>query len=147
MTKLGQDAAGRVGPRIFGIGARDAGTFAIIRRGPSAWCHISRWEPDQGELTSAIGSMNHVAFDVPADKIDDYRARLLAAGVPCTEVANHDDSEWGISEEMHDGVYVRSMYFQDPDGILLELTGWTRPLTPADVAHEPASVERAPASA
>ena len=60
MTKLGQDAAGRVGPRIFGIGARDAGTFAIIRRGPSAWCHISRWEPDQGELT--LGSWIHATI-------------------------------------------------------------------------------------
>ena len=53
--------------------------------------------PDQGELTSAIGSMNHVAFAVPADKIDEYRTRLIAAGVPCTEVANHDDSEFGLA--------------------------------------------------
>ena len=64
--------------------------------------------------------MNHVAFAVPADKIDEYRTRLIAAGVPCTEVANHDDSEFGLAEEMHPGVFVRSIYFQDPDGILLE---------------------------
>ncbi len=94
--------------------------------------------PDQGELTSAIGSMNHVAFDVPADKIESYRDRLLAAGVDCTEVANHDDSEWGISKEMHPGVFVRSIYFQDPDGILLEFASWTRALGPDDVSHEPA---------
>ena len=50
--------------------------------------------PDQGDLTSAIGSMNHVAFNVSPDKIEEYRERLLAAGVDCTEVANHDDSEW-----------------------------------------------------
>jgi catechol 2,3-dioxygenase-like lactoylglutathione lyase family enzyme len=94
--------------------------------------------PDQGDLTSAIGSMNHVAFDVPVDKIDEYRDRLIAAGVECTEVANHDDSEWGISKQMHDGVFVRSVYFQDPDGILLEFACWTRPLGPHDVSHEPA---------
>ncbi len=94
--------------------------------------------PDQGDLTSAIGSMNHVAFDVAPEKIEEYRDRLIAAGVPCTEVANHDDSEWGISDEMHPGVFVRSVYFQDPDGILLEFACWLRDFTPSDVAHAPA---------
>ena len=32
---------------------------------------------------------------------------------------------------MHPGVFVRSVYFQDPDGILLEFAAWTRSLTPA----------------
>jgi catechol 2,3-dioxygenase-like lactoylglutathione lyase family enzyme len=94
--------------------------------------------PDQGSLTSAIGSMNHVAFSVPADKIEEYRDRLIAAGVDCTEIANHDDSEWGISDDLHPGVFVRSVYFQDPDGILLEFACWTRPLNADDVRHEPA---------
>lgn len=95
--------------------------------------------PDTGELTSAIGSMNHVAFAVPAEKIEAYRQRLLDAGIPCSEVANHDDSEWGISKEMHPGVFVRSVYFQDPDGILLELAATTRVFTPEDVRHAPVS--------
>jgi hypothetical protein len=38
---------------------------------------------------------------------------------------------------LDDGVFVRSVYFFDPDGVLLELAAWTRALTPADVAHEP----------
>ena len=97
-----------------------------------------------GDLTSAVGSMNHVAFDVAPEKIEEYRDRLIAAGVPCTEVANHDDSEWGISDEMHPGVFVRSVYFQDPDGILLEFACWMRSFTPSDVAHAPA---KAPAKA
>jgi len=99
--------------------------------------------PDQGELTSAIGSMNHVAFNVPAERIEDYRDKLLAAGVDCTEVANHDDSEYGLSKKMHPGVFVRSIYFQDPDGILLEFAAWTRALGPDDVRHEPATGARA----
>ncbi len=103
--------------------------------------------PDLGDLTSAIGSMNHVAFDVAPDKIEEYRDRLLAAGVPCTEIANHDDSEWGISEEMHPGVFVRSVYFQDPDGILLEFACWMREFGPDDVAVEPAGAVRAPVEA
>ncbi len=94
--------------------------------------------PGKGDLTSAIGSMNHVAFDVAPEKIEEHAAKLRASGVPCTEVANHDDSEYGISKEMHDGVFIRSVYFFDPDGILLELSCWTRALTEADVAHEPA---------
>jgi catechol 2,3-dioxygenase-like lactoylglutathione lyase family enzyme len=96
--------------------------------------------PDKGDLTSAVGSMNHVAFTVAPEKIDEYRDRLLAAGVDCTEVANHDESEFGISETVHPGVFVRSVYFQDPDGILLEFACWTRELTDDDVAHHPASV-------
>jgi hypothetical protein len=34
-------------------------------------------------------------------------------------------------------VFVRSFYFQDPDGILLEFACWTRAFTDADVAHAP----------
>ena len=92
--------------------------------------------PDQGNATSAHGSMNHVALAVPPEKMDDYVQQLRAAGVDCTDVANHDDSELGIAEEMHPGVYVRSVYFQDPDGILLEFAAWTRSLTPDDVRLE-----------
>ncbi len=95
--------------------------------------------PDTGDLTSAIGSMNHVAFDVAPERIEEYRDRLVAAGVPCSEIANHDDSEWGISKTMHPGVFVRSVYFQDPDGILLELAATTRAFTPDDVRHPPAT--------
>ena len=94
--------------------------------------------PDQGSLTSAIGSMNHVAFTVPAERIEEYRARLTDAGVACTEVANHDESAWGIADAVHPGVFVRSVYFQDPDGILLEMACWTRPLRVDDVRHRPA---------
>ena len=104
--------------------------------------------PDQGELTSAIGSMNHVAFDVAPEKIEEYRDRLVAAGIDCTEVANHDDSEWGIADTLHPGVFVRSIYFQDPDGILLEFACWTRPMgQPGDVRHEPARAAGATATA
>jgi catechol 2,3-dioxygenase-like lactoylglutathione lyase family enzyme len=98
--------------------------------------------PDAGDLTSAIASMNHVAFDVPAERIVEYRERLVAAGIPCSEVANHDDSEWGVSKQMHPGVFVRSVYFQDPDGILLELAATTRAFTPDDVRHAPATSAR-----
>ena len=38
---------------------------------------------------------------------------------------------------MHPGVFVRSVYFQDPDGILLELAAWTKALDESDVRHAP----------
>lgn len=97
--------------------------------------------PDTGDLLSAVGSMNHVAFAVPTERIEEYRDRLLAAGVECSETFNHDDSEWGVARHVHPGVFVRSVYFSDPDGILLELAATTRPFTPADVAHAPASAQ------
>ena len=43
---------------------------------------------------------------------------------------------------MHSGVYVRSIYFQDPDGILLEFACWMRKFNLADVSHTPARVHR-----
>jgi catechol 2,3-dioxygenase-like lactoylglutathione lyase family enzyme len=82
--------------------------------------------------------MNHVAFHVPADAIDGYVGRLRGAGVECSEVMNHDDSEWGVARDTHDGVFVRSVYFRDPDGILLEFAAWTREMGPDDVSHDPA---------
>lgn len=100
--------------------------------------------PDRGSITSAIASMNHVAFQVPAHKMEEYRDKLRAAGVETTEIANHDDSEFGLSEELTDEVFVRSLYFQDPDGILLEFAAWTRPLTDADVSHRPMDAVRPP---
>ena len=69
---------------------------------------------------------------------DDRIDRLIDKGVACSDVLNHDDSEWGVSRDVTDDVFVRSVYFFDPDGILLEFASWTRPLNESDVRHEPA---------
>jgi len=133
---------------FFDCGGGDALAFFWFPDAPEPEPGVSAPtdRPDRGPLTSAIGSMNHVAFDVAPDKIEEYRDRLVAAGVECTEVANHDDSELGISEAMHAGVFVRSVYFLDPDGILLEFAAWTRPFGPGDVRHQGArAARRAPA--
>ncbi len=126
---------------FFDCGGGDTLAFFWFPDAPAAAPGVAAptGRPDQGSLTSAIGSMNHVAFAVPPDQIDEYRDRLRAAGVDCTDVANHDDSEWGIADQDHPGVFVRSVYFQDPDGILLEFACWTRPFSSADVAHAPAT--------
>ena len=100
--------------------------------------------PGRGRLESAIGSMNHVAFDVPAERMEEYHRRLQARGVDCSVILNHDDSPSTVSRDLHPGVFIRSVYFFDPDGILLELAAWTRPLTPADVVHEPRTAAPTP---
>lgn len=104
--------------------------------------------PDEGELASAVGSMNHVAFAVPPEKFDEYHERLSAEGIKVSRVLNHDDSPRGASRDVHEGTFVRSFYFQDPDGVLLEFACWTRTFTEADVAHEPrtAADRRTPSS-
>jgi len=126
---------------FFDIGNGDCLAFFWFADapGPAPGVAAPVARPDNGESTSAVGSMNHIAFEVAPERLEDYRQRLIDQGVDCSVVVNHDDSEWTVSEEMHPGVFVRSVYFQDPDGILLELAAWTRPFTDADVAHEPAT--------
>ena len=86
-----------------------------------------------GSITSAHASMNHVAFKVPGDKVDEYRRKLVAEGVEATIVVNHDESATQASRTITDTTYVRSIYFKDPDGILLEFAAWTRELDDRDV--------------
>jgi catechol 2,3-dioxygenase-like lactoylglutathione lyase family enzyme len=94
--------------------------------------------PGVGDLVTAHGSMNHVAFDVPPEKFDEYVQKLRDKGVEISRVLNHDDSEWGVAKTVTDDVFVRSVYFFDPDGILLEFACWTKAFTEADVRHAPA---------
>lgn len=101
--------------------------------------------PGLGDIATAHASMNHVSFTIPLDKFDEYKAKLEAKGVVTGPVLNHDDSERGIADELHDGVYVRSMYFFDPDGILLEFAAWTRDLTTDDVNLAPVNAQGVPA--
>ena len=90
--------------------------------------------------------MNHVAFDVDPDEIEEMRERLIEAGIRCTPILNHDDSPRGIAAENHSGVFVRSVYFYDPDGIMLEFAAWTRALRHDDVRHAPARATKAAAA-
>ena len=102
---------------------------------------------------TAIGTMNHLAFDVPPEKMDEYRAKLASKGVAVTEIINHSDSlEGGHKADYEpdtDGgdVFVRSMYFADPNGTLLEFASWTRELRDDDVKHTAATAAGAPVSA
>lgn len=124
---------------FFDCGGGDCIAFFWFANSPDAAPGISAPAemPGHGKSISAVGSMNHIAFSVPADKFDEYVERLKADGIETGMVLNHDDSEMGASKEVHPGTFVRSIYFQDPDGILLEFASWARELTSEDVAHEP----------
>jgi catechol 2,3-dioxygenase-like lactoylglutathione lyase family enzyme len=93
---------------------------------------------------SAIGSMNHVAFDVPPELFDEYATKLRNKGVEVTIAINHADSLDGGHKVDYDAatdqgdVFIRSIYFRDPNGTMLEFACWTRELRDADVRHEAA---------
>jgi catechol 2,3-dioxygenase-like lactoylglutathione lyase family enzyme len=122
---------------FFDIGNGDSLAFFWFPNAPEAAPGVASpvAVPGKGELATAHGSMNHVAFDVPQDKIEEYVEKLAAKGLKPTPLINHDDSPYQIAREMHPGVFVRSVYFMDPNGILLEFACWTREFTDADVKH------------
>ncbi len=129
---------------FFDIGNNDGLAFFWFPNAPEAAPGIASPSgmPGEGELATAHGSMNHVAFDVPQEKFDEYHAKLQAKGVHVTPILNHDDSPRQVSKEVHAGTFVRSFYFRDPDGILLEFATWTRVLgTPEDLKYAPARAE------
>jgi catechol 2,3-dioxygenase-like lactoylglutathione lyase family enzyme len=100
-----------------------------------------------GTPQSAAGSMHHLAFTVPLEKQEEYKERLRAAGVPCTEV-NHHIAYGNGKQAYHPTVlpndaeaideFVNSLYFPDPDGRTFEFAAYTRPLVEDDVKHKPA---------
>lgn len=91
---------------------------------------------------TAVGSMNHIAFNMDEADLEAALAKLEAAGVPHTHaVVNHDDSQMGVAQDMHEGVFVRSVYFTDPNGIMMEFAAFTKAFTPEDVRHEPATMD------
>jgi catechol 2,3-dioxygenase-like lactoylglutathione lyase family enzyme len=124
---------------FFDIGNGDSLAFFWFPNAPQAAPGIASPQalPTQGEMITAHGSMNHVAFNVPAEHFDAYVERLKAKGVKTSPVLNHDSSPMQASATLHDGVFVRSVYFFDPDGVCLEFACWTKAFDARDVAHDP----------
>ena len=96
------------------------------------------------EATTAVASMNHLAINVPLEKIDEYAKRLKARGVKC-HIINHADNEMGFHKDKdNEKVWIRSIYFRDPDGLALEFAAYTREFTADDIVHKPATYEDSP---
>lgn len=124
---------------FFDMGNGDSLAFFWFPHAPQAVPGISAPEclPTKGNCMSAHGSMNHIAFNVPAEKFDEYYQRLVAKGIAVTQILNHDNSPGQSADHMHDDVFVRSVYFFDPDGVCLEFAAWTKAFDERDVAHDP----------
>ena len=82
---------------FFDIGNADCLAFFWFPDAPPAAPGIASAANLPGKsIVSAHGSMNHVAFNVPAEKIDAYYDALVAKGIKPTRIMNHDDSEWQV---------------------------------------------------
>ena len=105
---------------------------------------------DKSGGVTAIGTMNHIAFDVPAEKIDEYLVKLRGKGVAVTEITNHSNSLEGGHKANYDpatdngDVFVRSLYFRDPNGTLLEFACWTTTFDESDIRHAAATANGMP---
>ncbi len=136
LTKTLELPGGRGQHFFFDIGNGDSLAFFWFPNAPKAAPGIA--SPELGKGITAHGSMNHVAFDVPLEKIDEYREKLAAKGIEVTEVVNHDDTPRRASSTVNETTFVRSIYFRDPDGIQLEFAAWARDFGPDDTRHEAA---------
>lgn len=85
-------------------------------------------------ISSAHGSMNHVAFNVDKDEIAQYRESLVAKGVDCSDIVNHNDvvsgEESRTAEAASAKTWLQSFYFFDPDGVMLEFCATLQPGLP-----------------
>jgi catechol 2,3-dioxygenase-like lactoylglutathione lyase family enzyme len=130
---------------FFDIGNGDALAFFWFPEAPLAAPGIAAAGhlPTSGKpIVSAHGSMNHLAFDVPAEKIDEYYQRLVAKGLKPGVIMNHDDSEQQVSLKVTPSTFVRSIYFFDPDGVCLEFAAWMREIDPKhDAIHAPVDAQ------
>ncbi|AOL24609.1 Catechol 2,3-dioxygenase [Erythrobacter litoralis] len=127
---------------FFDCGGGNSVAFFWWKDAPPAAPGIASVRKFPFDAKTAHGSMNHLAFHMEEDELEAALERLEEAGVEHTHmVFNHDDSPSGYAKEMHEGVFVRSVYFSDPDGILLEFAATTKKFGPEDVAHEPATAE------
>ena len=127
---------------FFDCGGGNMVAFFWWDRAPDAAPGIASVEHFPSKPMTAVGSMNHVAFTVDEAELEPCIKRLEAAGVPVLPmVVNHDDSPAGVARDLHPGVFVRSVYFTDPNGIMLEFAAFTRPLGPGDVNHAPAGAK------
>jgi catechol 2,3-dioxygenase-like lactoylglutathione lyase family enzyme len=138
LVKTVEFANGRGQHFFFDCGGGGLIAFFWFRNAPPAAPGIASQHEDvraNGAMT-AHASMNHLAINIPLEKFDAYVERLRGKGLR-VHVINHDDSPAGAAAEMHEGVWIRSMYFRDPSGIAMELAALTRAFGPADVADAP----------
>ncbi len=116
---------------FFDIGHGSALAFFWFPQAPAAAPGIASVDPvalQSGDITTAHGSMNHVAFKVPLEQLAVYREQLITKGVQVTPILHHADVPEGYVAEADEKTFLSSFYFFDPDGILLEFAATVREL-------------------
>jgi catechol 2,3-dioxygenase-like lactoylglutathione lyase family enzyme len=83
---------------------------------------------------AAKGAMHHLSFGVPDEKLNEYRQKLMDAGIEVSDIILQTDEN---------GESIKSFFFQDPDGIILEFSAWQEPLAPREMAFAPARADEA----
>lgn len=125
---------------FFDCGAGSSVAFFWWKDGPPAAPGTASVKSFPDDAKTAVGSMNHLAFDMEEAELENAIERLKHHDVPHTPVVvNHDDSRMGVAPENHDGVFVRSVYFKDPNGIMMEFAAFTKEFGPDDIRHEAAT--------
>ena len=130
---------------FFDVGNGDALAFFWFPGAPEAAPGVASVNPSglqTGDIRTAHGSMNHVAFRVAPEQLAGYRDDLEAKGIQTTPVLHHADVPEGFVSEADDTTFLSSFYFFDPDGILLEFAAELRPLgdPERDLQHQPATI-------
>lgn len=82
------------------------------------------------------GAMHHLSFGVPQDKLEEYRRKLIDAGIEVSDMVHQTDQN---------GESISSFYFRDPDGIILEFSAFEEALIPREVDFVPARAAEGPA--
>ena len=128
---------------FFDCGNGDSVAFFWFQNAPKAQIGITVPEdmPTRGNFITAHGSMNHLAFNVDPDHFEACHGRLRDAEVDVTIILNHDHSPTQVTKEVNEDVYIRSMYFRDPDGILLEIATWLKVPDGSTILTEPATAD------
>lgn len=98
-------------------------SFFWFPNAPEAAPGVASVKPDAwqtGDISTAQGSMNHIAFAVPLEDLESYRELLLAQNIFVTPVLHHKVDPSELTNTSKPVPNVSSFYFFDPNGILLE---------------------------
>ncbi|MFN2425067.1 MAG: VOC family protein [Candidatus Binatia bacterium] len=129
---LGMKLVGAVRPDVAGTTEEDhphIHTFFSTTSGECiAFFEIPGFRPKPNKDGAPVFT-RHVAFGVDTEQeMLDWRSRLRREGVDVSAVVDHG------------GIW-KSIYFPDPNGLLLEITFQARPLGPDDAASAERMVE------